>query len=42
MRRVYDEYSLYLPLYRMRAEHPPSAPPQEKYVAEIEAKRAQA
>ncbi|MDB5415679.1 MAG: hypothetical protein JWR10_4014 [Rubritepida sp.] len=40
MRRVYEEYSQYLPLYRMRAEHPPSAPPQEKFVAELEAKRA--
>jgi uncharacterized Ntn-hydrolase superfamily protein len=39
LRRIYDEYKLYLPLYRMRAEDPPSAPPQEKYVAEIEAKR---
>lgn len=40
MRRIYEEYSDYLPLYRMRAEHPPSAPPQEKFVAELAARKA--
>ncbi|WP_207538277.1 DUF1028 domain-containing protein [Sabulicella rubraurantiaca] len=40
LRRIHDEYSLYLPLYRMRAENPPSAPPQEVYVAQLEAERA--
>jgi uncharacterized Ntn-hydrolase superfamily protein len=40
LRRIHDEYSLYLPLYRMRAENPPSAPPQEVYVAQLEAQRA--
>jgi hypothetical protein len=41
LRRIYDEYSLYLPLCRMRAEHPPSTPPQVVYVAELEAWRGQ-
>lgn len=39
LRRIHEEYELYLPLYRMRAENPRSAPPQEQYVAELEARR---
>ena len=40
LRRIYEEYKLYLPLYQIRATEPPKAPPQEVYVAELEARRA--
>jgi len=40
LRRIYEEYKLYLPLYQIRATDPPKAPPQEVYVAELEARRA--